>query len=72
MTTEPKVPQVFALRLPLSTRIEAAEIAKREGLSLNQFITFAVSERIARLELLHSGTPEEPSLAVEELSPQQP
>lgn len=50
MTTESKS-QVFPLRLPLSTRIQAAEIAEREGISLNQFITVAIAEKITRLEL---------------------
>jgi hypothetical protein len=51
-TTE--VQRVFALRLPSSTRIEAAKIAKHQGLSLNHFITSAVAEKIARLEFLLS------------------
>ena len=58
MTTKPKVPLSFALRLPQSTRVEAAEIAKREGVSLNQFVALAVAEKIARMELLDSGVPE--------------
>jgi hypothetical protein len=44
----------FALRLPRSTRRQANEIAKNEGISLNQFITIALAERIVRLE---SGSP---------------
>lgn len=43
-------PAVFALRLPKSTRRQANELAKQEGLSLNQFITLAVAEKIVRLE----------------------
>lgn len=45
------IPAVFALRLPKSTRLQASEIAKREGLSLNQFITLAVAEKLTRMEL---------------------
>lgn len=40
----------FALRLPRSTRRQANEIAKNEGISLNQFITIALAERIVRLQ----------------------
>lgn len=40
----------FALRLPKSTRHAAAEIAKGDGLSLNQFIAIAVVEKIVRLQ----------------------
>jgi hypothetical protein len=43
-------PAVFALRLPRSTRRQANEMAKQEGLSLNQFITLAVAEKIVRME----------------------
>ena len=55
MTTESKF-QLFALRLALLTRAQATEIAEREGISLNQFILVALSEKIARLEFLHPGT----------------
>jgi hypothetical protein len=48
-------PVSFPLRLPLSTRLEAINIAQREGLSLNQFIGLAVAEKIARLE--HTSWP---------------
>ncbi len=40
----------FPLRLPLSIRRSANEIAHREGMSLNQFIAIAVAEKITRLE----------------------
>ena len=42
----------FALRLPRSTRFQANEIAKAEGISLNQFITLAVAEKITRLQAI--------------------
>lgn len=41
----------FALRLPLSMRRQLIELAKSEGISLNQFITLAIAEKIVRLEL---------------------
>lgn len=46
-------PISFPLRLPLSMRRQAIEIAQREGLSLNQFISLAVAEKITRLEHTH-------------------
>jgi hypothetical protein len=58
MTTEFKAKPSFALRLPQSMRIEAVDIAKREGISLNHFVVLAVAEKIARLEVLHSRTPD--------------
>jgi len=48
--TEHKVKTTFPLRLPKTTRIQAVEIASREGVSLNQFIALAVAEKIARME----------------------
>jgi hypothetical protein len=40
----------FPLRLPLSLRRQADDLADRDGLSLNQFISIAVTEKIARME----------------------
>ena len=37
----------FTLRLPPSIKAEAARLAKREGVSLNQWIVAAVIEKIA-------------------------
>jgi predicted HicB family RNase H-like nuclease len=37
----------FTLRLPPSPKAEAARLAKREGVSLNQWIVAAVMEKIA-------------------------
>jgi hypothetical protein len=42
--------QSFLLRLPLSTRERANEIAHEEGTSLNYFIGLAVAEKISRME----------------------
>ena len=41
---------VFPLRLPTTTRMQANELASLEGVSLNQFITIAVAEKITRLQ----------------------
>ena len=46
--------KTFALRLPKTTRRQASDLANREGLSLNQFICLAVSEKIIRIEIDHS------------------
>jgi len=43
-------PQSFPLRLSASTRQQANDLAKREGISLNHFISLAVAEKISRLE----------------------
>jgi P27 family predicted phage terminase small subunit len=43
----------FPLRLPKSIRLQAVELAKREGLSLNQFIALAVVEKIASYTILY-------------------
>lgn len=39
-----------SLRLPNSTRRKASELAELEGISLNDFILFAVAEKLVRLE----------------------
>jgi len=57
MNKENSRPMSFPLRLPFSTRRQAIEIAQREGLSLNQFISLAVAEKITRLE--HTTWPEQ-------------
>jgi hypothetical protein len=44
----------FPLRLSRSMRVLADELAHREGLSLNQFISLAVAEKITRLEQFSS------------------
>lgn len=40
----------YPLRLPATMRRELSSIAKREGISINQFIALALAEKIARLE----------------------
>ena len=51
-----KPPSVFPLRLPTTTRAQANELASLDGVSLNQFITQAVAEKIARLQAAFEGT----------------
>ena len=50
MTKENKKPASFPLRLPFSIRRQANDLAQKDGLSLNQFISLAVAEKITRLE----------------------
>ena len=40
----------FPLRLSRTMREEAIELAHREGISMNQFISHAIAEKITRLE----------------------
>jgi hypothetical protein len=40
----------YPLRLPKSLKEEVAKMAKRDGTSLNQFISIAVAEKISALE----------------------
>lgn len=42
--------QRFLLRLPLSVRRQAVDLASADGISLNQFISQAVAERVIRVE----------------------
>jgi hypothetical protein len=46
----------FLLRLPKSVSDTAKQIAGQEGVSLNQFISLAVAEKIIRLEQSTSPT----------------
>jgi uncharacterized protein (DUF433 family) len=39
----------YALNLPVSLKREAEELAARQGISLNQFIMWSVSEKVASL-----------------------
>ena len=50
MTKENSKPGSFPLRLPYSIRRQANDLAHKDGLSLNQFISLAVAEKITRLE----------------------
>jgi hypothetical protein len=49
MDQELKRKQSFLLRLPISVRQQATEIAREEGTSLNHFISLAVAEKISRM-----------------------
>jgi hypothetical protein len=40
----------FPLRLPRTTRQQIDKLAEDEGISINNFISLAVAERIIRLE----------------------
>ena len=50
MPPEEKRRLAFPLRLALSLRESATFFANREGISLNQFISLAVAEKVSRLE----------------------
>jgi hypothetical protein len=50
MHQETKRKQCFLLRLPLSVREDAIQIAQNEGTSLNHFISIAVAEKVSRME----------------------
>lgn len=40
----------YALRLPKSLKEAVMKVAKRDGVSINQFIALAVAEKLATLE----------------------
>lgn len=40
----------FPLRLPLSMRLEIDDFARSEGISLNQFVSLAIAEKLTRLK----------------------
>ena len=42
--------QSYPLRIPASTRQKANDLAHREGISLNHFISIAIAEKISRNE----------------------
>lgn len=41
---------IYPLRLPKSLQEQVARIARREGVSVNQFIAMAVAEKVSALE----------------------
>jgi hypothetical protein len=45
----------FTLRLPLSLKSEAARLAKLQGVSLNEWIVAAITEKIAAASLAESS-----------------
>lgn len=40
----------YVLRLPVSLQENLAQVAENEGISINQFITLAVAEKLAVME----------------------
>ncbi|MBX3050928.1 MAG: toxin-antitoxin system HicB family antitoxin [Caldilineaceae bacterium] len=40
----------YALRLPVSLKENLTQVAENEGISINQFITLAVAEKLAVME----------------------
>lgn len=51
MSLDEKHRATFPLRLPVSLRDTANQMALRDGVSLNYFIAVAVAEKISRLQL---------------------
>lgn len=49
MDQEHKRKQSFLLRLPVSVREQATQVAREEGTSLNHFISLAVAEKLSRM-----------------------
>lgn len=43
-------PATYALRLPQSLKAAVAEVAKRDGASINNFITLAIAEKLSAME----------------------
>lgn len=41
---------VLSLRLPKSLHNDVRELAKEEGISMNQFVTLAIAEKVATLQ----------------------
>lgn len=50
MSNEYSRRQIFPLRLSPSMRQQANELAHREGISLNHFVSLAIAEKITRME----------------------
>lgn len=44
-----KAPVSYPVRLPASIRAEVAKLAKREGISVSQFIALAVAQKVSAL-----------------------
>jgi hypothetical protein len=47
-----KPPATYPLRLPASLRAEVERLAKREGISVNQFIALAVAQKVSALNTI--------------------
>jgi hypothetical protein len=50
MNPEKKGTNSFPLRMTATMRCQVEHLAKREGISLNQFISLAVAEKVMRME----------------------
>lgn len=46
-----KTSTTYPLRLPASIRAEVEKLAKREGISVNQFIALAVAQKVSALNV---------------------
>ncbi|HKH68297.1 MAG TPA: toxin-antitoxin system HicB family antitoxin [Reyranella sp.] len=44
-----KAPRTYSLRLPASIRAEVGKLAKRQGISVNQFLALAVAQKVSAL-----------------------
>jgi hypothetical protein len=51
----------FPLRLPRTMRQQVEKLAEDEGISINQFISLALAERITRLEQFFQSSEPVPS-----------
>jgi hypothetical protein len=51
MTEQRRRRLCFPLRLSPSLRAQASSLAEREGISLNHFISLAVTEKVIRMEM---------------------
>ena len=52
----------YTLRLPMSLKSAVAEVSQDEGISINQFVTAAVAEKLAARPILlrDGGQPPDP------------
>jgi predicted HicB family RNase H-like nuclease len=50
MISKKQKSNAFPLRLPLTLRRQVEELASKEGISINQFISLALAERVILLE----------------------
>ena len=56
-----KTPSGSGLQLPKSTRDRAINLARRERITLDEFITLAVAEKVARMDVIDEMEPQPPS-----------
>ncbi len=70
MGQEYKRLQTFPLRLSVSTRQQANDLAHQDGISLNHFISIAVAEKISRMEQSAWGKDQRKQVSPTVLRPQ--